>query len=92
MFFLVEPEETDDGIKGDIIDEHQRYPDSCGLVLKVMHGGEGFEKIICCGHELTEDDVVPAYRQERGRKRGQLLIGMTLDEKRSVPTPVAFES
>ncbi|MCA9462588.1 MAG: hypothetical protein KC590_10710 [Nitrospira sp.] len=76
--------------KGDIIDEHQRYPDSCGLVLKVMHGGEGFEKIICCGHELTEDDVVPAYRQERGRKRGQLLIGMTLDEKKVRPDSCGF--
>jgi hypothetical protein len=27
--------------KGDIIDEHKRHPDSCGLVLKVMNGGEG---------------------------------------------------
>jgi hypothetical protein len=35
--------------KGDIIDEHKRHPDSCGLVLKVMNGGEGFEKIRCCG-------------------------------------------
>jgi hypothetical protein len=25
--------------KGDIIDEHKRYPDSCGLLLKVMNGG-----------------------------------------------------
>ena len=46
--------------KGDIIDEFKRYPDSCGLVVKVMHGGEGFQKIVCCGHELTEADVVPA--------------------------------
>jgi hypothetical protein len=44
--------------KGDIIDEHKRHPDSCGLVLKVMNGGEGFEKIRCCGNELTEEDVV----------------------------------
>ena len=71
--------------KGDIIDEHQRFPDSCGLVLKVTNGGEGFEKVICCGHELTEEDVVPAYRQERGRKRGSLLVGMTLDEKKVRP-------
>ena len=26
--------------KGDIIDEFKRYPDSCGLVVKVMNGGE----------------------------------------------------
>ncbi len=71
--------------KGDIIDEHSRYPDSCGLVLKVMSGGEGFEKIICCGHELTEEDVIPAFRQERGRRRGPLVMGMTLDEKKVNP-------
>lgn len=71
--------------KGDIIDEHKRFPDSCGLVLKVMNGGEGFEKIICCGHELTEEDIVPTLSQGRGRKRGQLLVGMTLDEKKVSP-------
>jgi len=30
--------------KGDIIDEHKNHPDSCGLMIKVMAGGEGFEK------------------------------------------------
>ena len=45
--------------KGDILDERKRFPDSCGLVVKVAGGGEGFQKIFCCGHELTEDDVVP---------------------------------
>ena len=68
--------------KGDIIDEHKRYPDSCGLVLKVMNGGEGFEKIYCCGHELTTEDVVSSFNQGRGRKKGRLLPGMTLDEKK----------
>ena len=68
--------------KGDIIDEHKRYPDSCGLVLKVMTGGEGFEKIICCGHELTEEDIVPTMNQGRGRKKGRLLPGVTIDEKK----------
>ena len=68
--------------KGDIIDEHKRHPDSCGLVLKVMGGGEGFEKIVCCGHELTEEDVVSSYNQGRGRRKGQLLAGMTIEEKK----------
>ena len=68
--------------KGDIIDEHHRHPESCGLVLKVMSGGEGFEKILCCGHELTQDDVVATYNPGRGRKKGQLLAGMTIDEKK----------
>ncbi len=68
--------------KGDIIDEHQHHPDSCGLVLKVMSGGDGFEKIICCGHELTEHDVVPTFSPGRGRRKGTLLAGMTIDEKK----------
>lgn len=68
--------------KGDIIDERKRYPDSCGLVLKVMSGGEGFEKIRCCGHELTMEDVVPGFKQERGRRAGALAVGMPLDEKK----------
>jgi hypothetical protein len=68
--------------KGDIIDERKRHPDSCGLVLKVMSGGEGFEKIMCCGHELTLEDVVPSFNQERGRRAGRLVVGMTLDEKK----------
>ncbi len=71
--------------KGDIIDEYKRFPDSCGLVVKVMNGGQGFGKIICCGHELTEEDIVPSFRQERGRKKGHLSIGMTLDEKKVDP-------
>ena len=68
--------------KGDIIDEHKRYPDSCGLVVKVMGGGEGFEKIVCCGNELTEEDIVPSLNQGRGRKKGPLVMGMPIDEKR----------
>ena len=68
--------------KGDIIDEHKRHPDSCGLVLKVMNGGEGFEKIMCCGHELTTEDIVPSFSQGRGRRKGPLVAGMTIDENR----------
>ena len=68
--------------KGDIIDEHKRHPESCGLVLKVMNGGEGFEKIRCCGHELTAEDVVPTLNQGRGRRKGPLLPGMTIDENK----------
>jgi hypothetical protein len=71
--------------KGDLIDERKRHPDSCGLVMKVMGGGDGFEKIVCCGHELTELDVVPAMASAKGRKRGQLATGVVLDEKKPYP-------
>jgi len=69
--------------KGDIIDEFKRYPDSCGLVVKVMHGGEGFQKIVCCGHELSEADVVPARLNKFGRKLSPKGVGYIIDEKKS---------
>lgn len=71
--------------KGDILDERKRFPDSCGLVVKVMGGGEGFQKIICCGHELTEADVVPTPLESRGRKKGALPLAGMLEEKRQFP-------
>ncbi|GJL56177.1 MAG: hypothetical protein NPIRA02_33090 [Nitrospirales bacterium] len=71
--------------KGDIIDERKRYPDSCGLVVKVMSGGEGFETLRCCGHDLTEEDVVSSPETSKGRKKGSLMIGMTIDEKKLFP-------
>lgn len=71
--------------KGDIIDERKRYPDSCGLVVKIMGGGDGFEKIICCGHELTAEDVVPQVGSPAGRRRGELPLAVILDEKKQHP-------
>ncbi len=71
--------------KGDILDERKRFPDSCGLVVKFAGGGEGFQKIRCCGHELTEEDVVPDIIPSRGRKKGSLLPGAMLEEKRQFP-------
>ena len=71
--------------KGDIIDEHKHHPDSCGLMIKVMAGGEGFEKVLCCDHELTEEDVTPSFKRGRGRKRGTLPPAVLLDEKKLHP-------
>lgn len=71
--------------KGDVLDERKRHPDSCGLVVKVMDGGAGFEKIICCGHELTEADVVSQVGASAGRKKGPLLPAVVLDEKKLFP-------
>lgn len=71
--------------KGDIIDERKRHPDGCGLVVKIMGGGAGFEKIICCEHELTEEDVVPRPGSPLGRKKGELPLAVILDEKKLYP-------
>jgi hypothetical protein len=71
--------------KGDIIDERKRHPESCGLVVKIMGGGEGFEKILCCDHELTEEDVVTQVGSPLGRKRGELPIAVIIDERKLYP-------
>ncbi|MBI4400881.1 MAG: hypothetical protein HY581_04545 [Nitrospirae bacterium] len=71
--------------KGDIIDERKRHPDSCGLVIKIMGGGGGFEKVVCCDHELTEEDVVLKMGSPLGRKRGELPLAVILDEKKLYP-------
>jgi len=71
--------------KGDLIDEFKRHPGSCGLVVKIMGGGEGFEKIVCCDHALTEEDVVPQMGSPLGRKKGTLPLAVILDEKKLYP-------
>ncbi len=71
--------------KGDLIDERKRHPDSCGLLIKVMGGGEGFEKIVCCDHELTEEDIVSDVGFSVGRKKGVLPVAVVLDEKKLYP-------
>ncbi len=78
--------------KGDVIDERKRHPESCGLVLKVMGGGEGFEKIICCDHELTETDLVPSLVRSKGRKRGQLPRPSFSTKRNCTPTHAACGS
>lgn len=71
--------------KGDILDEFKRHQQSCGLVVKVMGGGDGFEKIVCCDHDLTEEDLVPDAEIIRGRKKGSLPPAVVLDEKKLYP-------
>jgi hypothetical protein len=71
--------------KGDFIDERKRHPHSCGLLVKVMGGGDGFEKIVCCDHELTEEDVVSEIGSHGGRKKGTLPPAVILDERKLHP-------
>lgn len=71
--------------KGDMIDERKRHPHSCGLVVKVMGGGAGFERIVCCEHDLTEEDVVSEMGSPRGRKKGLLPPAVILDEAKLYP-------
>jgi hypothetical protein len=71
--------------KGDLIDEHKRHPHSCGLVVKVMGGGTGFEKIVCCDHDLADEDLVSKMGSTAGRKKGALPIAVIIDEKLLYP-------
>ncbi|BCA55402.1 hypothetical protein W02_25420 [Nitrospira sp. KM1] len=71
--------------KGDLIDERKRHPHACGLVVKVMGGGAGFEKVVCCDHELTEEDLVSELGSRTGRTKGTLLPATVIDEKKLYP-------
>lgn len=70
----------------DIPDERNAFPGSCGLVVKFAGGGEGFQKILCCGHELTKEEVVTDIIPSRGRKKWALLPRTMLEENGSFPT------
>ena len=50
-----------------------------------MGDGEGFEKIVCCDHDLTEEDLVPDVVTGRGRKKGNLPPAVVLDERKLYP-------
>ena len=56
--------------KGDILDEKKRYPESCGLMVKVMAAAAGSRRLMCCDHDLTDKDMVPQVGSTLGRKRG----------------------
>lgn len=71
--------------KGDLLDEHKRHPDSCGLVVKVMGGGAGFEKVVCCDNELTEEDLVQDIESRAGRKKGTVAPSLIIDERKLYP-------
>jgi len=61
-------------------------------MIKVMSGGEGFEKVVCCGHELTEKDVMPIlYAVEDVSEERYHLLSSWM-KKNFTRIPVAFES
>jgi hypothetical protein len=55
------------------------------LVIKVMGGGDGFAKVLCCQHELTEADKVAEVGSSLGRRKGTLPPAVILDEKKLYP-------
>jgi len=45
--------------EGDVIyEDPDDYGACCEAKIEVLQGGAGIEKIVCCGNELTEDDVI----------------------------------
>lgn len=75
------------GLKpGDIIDEKKNYEQSCGIVTKVLEGGAGFEKMVCCGFDLDERDLVEGYDETLQRAEGnEIKKGVIIDESKNYP-------
>lgn len=71
--------------KGDLIDEAKRFDESCRLLAEIVEGGGGFEKIVCCGNDLTAVDVVdPAPEVERFASE-EIGPGLVIDEEKNYP-------
>ncbi len=72
--------------KGDIIDEKKNYEKSCGIAVKVVKGGAGFQNMICCGYDLGEEDLVTSYDSEKQRVEGKKIKkGVVIDENKNHP-------
>ncbi len=75
------------GIKtDDIIDESKNNDQSCGLVVKVIEGGAGFEKLACCSYELDGNDLVENWDESKERsENGAIKNGAIIDESKNYP-------
>ena len=41
--------------------------------------------MVCCGHDLTDKDLIPKMGFSKGRKKGMLPVAIILDEKKLFP-------
>jgi hypothetical protein len=72
--------------EGDIIDEKKNYEQSCGIGIKVVSGGGGFEKMECCGFDLDERDLVDSFDESKDRFEGNVVKkGAIIDESKNHP-------
>lgn len=71
---------------GDILDEKKKNGQNCGIAVKVLSGGGGFEKMVCCGGEVTEANKVSRYDAAASRHEGKdVKKGTIIDEKKRNP-------
>lgn len=67
---------------GDILDEAK----NCGMAVKILSGGAGFNKLLCCGGEVTEKNKVSRYDSALGRHEGKIVKrGAIIDERKNHP-------
>ncbi len=72
--------------KGDIIDEKKSYEKSCGIAIKVLEGGAGFQNMVCCGYDLGEREIVKKFNKNIQRAQGKIVRpGAIIDEKINNP-------
>ncbi len=71
---------------GDVIDEAKKADQSCRVAVKVLEGGAGFEKINCCGVEVTETHKTDSLDASVDRFPGDSgKPGVILDESKNNP-------
>ncbi len=70
---------------GDILDETKNNGQSCGLAVKVIKGGGGFQKLLCCGGEMSEVNKVSKYSDGKRHEGKAVKKGVIFDESKNHP-------
>lgn len=72
----------------DIIDERKNNEKSCGMVVKVIEGGAGFQNMKCCGYTMGENDLVTEFTNKNDRPEAQKVKkGTIIDEGKNNQAP-----
>ncbi len=72
--------------KGDVLDEAKKSQETCRVAIRVLEGGAGFEKLNCCGVEVTETEKVDSFDESTERSPGESAKpGVIIDESKNNP-------
>lgn len=72
--------------KGDILDEAKKSDQTCRVAVRVLEGGAGFQKMDCCGIEVTEAQKTDSLDESVERFAGDSpKTGIIIDESKNHP-------